>query len=175
MDDCSDLIGEVPKAPVQKLVDVAKAQLPAKKRTGRKPMPFDQDVCDTICQRIADGHSLRSILRDDDSLPSMPTILKWLAEYPLFAAQYAHAREAQADTLVDEMLDIADNKSLDPKDRRVRIDTRKWLAGKMKPKKYGEKTLIGNDPDNPLPEGGNKIDVLVLAAQLRKQKAIGEE
>lgn len=164
--DCSDLIGELPSVPAVVQKPVVKA--------GRKPMPFDQGACDVICERIAKGSSLRSILRDDDSLPSMPTILKWLAEYPAFALQYAHAREAQADTLVDEMLDIADNKSLDPKDRRVRIDTRKWLAGKMKPKKYGDKTLIGSDPDNPLPEG-NKIDVLVLAARLRKQKALGEE
>ena len=34
---------------------------------------------------------------------------------------------------------------------RVRLDARKWVLGRMKPKKYGDKVLLGNDPENPLP------------------------
>jgi hypothetical protein len=49
------------------------------------------------------------------------------------------AREDQADTLADEILDIADDSSLDPSDRRVKIDARKWIASKLKPKTYGDK------------------------------------
>lgn len=180
MEDCSDLVGEVPKS-----------QLPVKKRLGRPPMPMLEEVTDRICQRIADGESLRSICSDKD-MPDKSTVLKWLSQSPAFASQYAHARELQADAIFDEVLDIADDGRNDwmeanGKDdegwkqngeaiqrSKLRIDARKWMAGKLRPKKYGEKTLIGSDPDNPLPEG-NKIDVLVLAAQLRKQKALGEE
>lgn len=140
--------------------------------TGR-PSTFTQAKADAICGLIADGQSLRAICRRDD-MPDASTVLKWLGQYPAFAVQYAHAREAQADALADDMLDIADDKTLDPKDRRVRIDTRKWLAGKLKPKKYGEKTLLGSDPDNPLPAGTASVDVAELAKQLRKQKLAGD-
>lgn len=153
-DDASDLVGKVPK------------------RMGRPPMPFDPEVAATICERIAMGMSLRAIHREDDSLPSMFTTLKWLAEYPDFARQYARAREAQADALVDEMLDIADDKTLDAQDRRVRLDTRKWLAGKMRPKKYGEKVLIGEDADNPLSKPAVEIDVFKLVDQMREAKRL---
>lgn len=155
--DADDLVGKVPK------------------RIGRPPMPFNQDVADVICERLAQGKSLRAIHREDDSLPSMATTLKWLAEYPSFAKQYAHAREAQADALVDEMLDIADDKTLDANDRRVRLDARKWLAGKMKPKKYGDKLLVGEDADNPLSKAGVEIDVFKLADQMREAKRLAAQ
>lgn len=150
--DCTDLVGK-PKKP-----------------TGR-PSQYDPAVADEICERIALGNSLRSICREDD-MPAMSTVFKWLSQQPSFAEQYTHAREAQADAIVDDILDIADDKSLDPNDRRIRIDSRKWLAGKMRPKKYSDKTLIGSDPDNPLPEHTVKIDVAGIADQLRRQKAL---
>lgn len=46
------------------------------------------------------------------------------------------------------MLDIADDKEGDPQRDRLRIDTRKWLASKLKPKKYGDKI------EHSGPEGG---------------------
>lgn len=160
-DDCSDLVGAVAK------------------KSGRygprtfRPQEFSQKLADDICERLADGESLRSIC-EDKSMPTRATVFRWLAASPAFQSQYAHAREDQTETLVDEMLRIADDKSLDPKDRRVRIDTRKWLAGKMKPKKYGDKTVLSNDPENPLPDAGVKIDVVALAEQLRNQAALGK-
>ncbi len=79
-----------------------------------------------------------------------------LRENAEFRAQYAHAREMQADTLFDEALDIADDGTNDWMERldkdgneifdhehvqrsRLRVDTRKWAAGKLAPKKYGDK------------------------------------
>jgi hypothetical protein len=134
-----------------------------------KAMPFDQSVADEICDRLVEGESLRKITLDEQ-MPSASTVFKWLKENADFAEQYAHAREAQADTLADEILDIADDGSNDwmgDKDEedgttyngdavarsKLRVDARKWVASKLKPKKYGDKQLIGSDPDNPLPAG----------------------
>ena len=52
--------------------------------------------------------------------------------------QYARAREAEADNLAEDMLRIADN-CHDAQKARVQIDTRKWLASKKNPKKFGDK------------------------------------
>lgn len=161
--DCTDLVGAVTEDKPVKVRKVSGKHSPFTE--------FSQDAADEICERIALGNSLRSICTDAH-LPSMATVFKWLSQRPSFAEQYTHAREAQADAIVDDILDIADNKELDPNDRRIRIDSRKWLAGKMRPKKYSDKTLIGSDPDNPLPEHTVKIDVTALADQLRRQKAL---
>ena len=71
-------------------------------------MPFSQEMADTICERIANGESLRSIC-DPDDMPAASTVCLWLSKNPRFAEQYARAREAQADTIFDEILDIADD------------------------------------------------------------------
>lgn len=121
-----------------------------------RPSSFTDDKGDAICERISNGESLRSICLDED-MPNKSTVLRWLRDIEPFRAQYVLAREAQADILADEILDIADDGSNDWMKRRygederwiengeamrrsqLRIDARKWLAGKMLPKKYGDK------------------------------------
>jgi len=132
---------------------------------------FSQDVADRICERLADGESLRRICRDE-TMPAKSTVFKWLRNEPAFADQYARAREAQADTLADEIVEIADDGTNDymaEKEEedgfryngdavarsKLRVDARKWVAAKLKPKVYGDKTLIGSDPANPLPAAIN--------------------
>lgn len=115
-------------------------------------MPFDQAIADEICDKLASGKSLRAICgaERDDFTPSQATIYKWLRENDDFAKQYAHAREMQAETLVDEIIEIADAPNLttnadgqvearDPQRDRLRIDARKWFASKVAAKKYGDK------------------------------------
>jgi hypothetical protein len=64
-----------------------------------------------------------------------------------FAEHYTKARDIQADVYADDIIDIADQ-ATDAGLARVRIDVRKWHAGKTKPKKYGDKQL--GDADNPM-------------------------
>jgi len=117
-----------------------------------RPSSFTQEMADLICKRLADGESLRSICAND-GFPAASTVFKWLSEKQPFSEQYARAREAQADHLAEQILQIADDGSNDtyPTDdgqavnhdviarSRLRVDARKWLASKMAPKKYGDK------------------------------------
>lgn len=98
-----------------------------------------QEVADRICEQIAAGRSLRAILREDEGMPASSTVFKALAEDRAFAEQYARAREAQADTLFDEILQISDASDEDVNRSRLRVDARKWMAGKLRPKVYGDK------------------------------------
>jgi hypothetical protein len=117
-----------------------------------RPSEYSQEVADLVCERIADGESLRSICQADE-MPNKATIFRWLAAHAAFSDQYARARDAQADALADEIIDIADDgrrdygKALDGRDivdhdhiarARLRVDARKWIAAKLKPKKYGD-------------------------------------
>jgi len=74
-------------------------------------------------------------------MPNKATVFRWLASIECFRDQYARARETQADSYADDIVGIADGDG-DPNDKRVRIDARKWMAGKMRPKVYGDKLDI---------------------------------
>jgi hypothetical protein len=121
---------------------------------------YDPAIADKICSALADARSLRSICLDD-GMPAQSTVFKWLSEQPSFSEQYARAREAQADAIFDEMLDIADDGSNDwmkitrqdgstdevlnhehVQRSKLRIDARKWMAGKLRPKVYGDKLEV---------------------------------
>lgn len=136
-----------------------------------RPSRYSQDLADNICAELATGKSMRTVCRADD-MPAMSTVFKWLRERPDFSEQYARAKAEAADALVEEILDIADDGSNDwmevhDKDgkavgyklngehvqrSRLRVDTRKWIASKLKPRKYGERLDLahGVAPTNPL-------------------------
>jgi hypothetical protein len=113
-----------------------------------------------ICERIMARETLKKI-SSDPHMPSEKTIIRWLVHPKLttFREMYYYARRVQAEMLIDEIIEIADDGSNDWKEvfdlkgrsrgfkpdneaiqrSRVRIDTRKWLAAKLVPRLYGEK------------------------------------
>ena len=119
-----------------------------KRKTGR-PTKYSDELAEKICELIASGMSLRTVC-SQDGIPSAVTVCKWLSENEEFSKQYARAREEQAVSFADEIISIAD--SVEPDSAAVakaklQIDSRKWLAAKMAPKKYGDKVeqqITGN-------------------------------
>src|SRR3954453_15720833 len=93
-------------------------------------------LAEAICKRISEGESLRTICRSP-GMPSEGTVRGWAREdRDGFSACYRLAREIQLDYWADEIVHLADNGELDPRDRQVRIDTRKWLMSKLAPRRY---------------------------------------
>ena len=122
---------------------------PAGISTRGRPLIYSEAIADKVLDYLADGRSLRWICRQAN-MPDGSTIRKWLARVPDFSRQYAYARDQQADTLFDETLHIADslsNKATSDQIRtaQLQIDTRKWLAGKLRPKKYGDQLKNAGD------------------------------
>jgi hypothetical protein len=69
---------------------------------------------------------------------------RWLAENGQFHGQYAIARDHMADALAEEAIHIARNATASTASaRRLQVDTIKWLAAKLAPKRYGEKVVPG--------------------------------
>ena len=137
-----------------------------------RPSKFTQKLANTICDRIAKGESVRLIAEDKD-MPAQKTVYNWLKDRPEFLQQYMRAREDQADFWAEEIIEISDNTNDDITTKknpdgteydtvnhehiqrsRLRVDSRKWLASKLKPKRYGDTKkleLAG--------EGGGPIDM----------------
>lgn len=128
-----------------------------------RPSSFTQQIADEICDRIALGESLIEIA-SDDHMPDRVTVYRWLwsGKHEDFRNAYARAREAQADSLFDEMQTIADDGANDWMEKRsadgamigwqlngeavarskLRLEDRRWRAGKLRPKTYGDATML---------------------------------
>ena len=134
---------------------------------GRTPYKWTPEIEEEILDRIAKGQSVVDIC-EDDWLPSQRTLYRRLEADEEFRQKYARARDMQADTLFDEILQIADDGRNDWMERKsaenpgwvengealrrseIRINARKWMAGKLRPKVYGEKIGLTDGEGGPL-------------------------
>lgn len=107
---------------------------------------FTKEIGDQFCALVADGKSMRSICTEEP-FPSRVTIFQWMREQPEFAAQYDKARREGAHAMIDDVMEISDDPTLDPNDKRIRVDTRKWIAARVLPKAYGDKLALSGDED----------------------------
>ena len=108
-------------------------------------------IFNEVCELISEnGISLRAVLLRD-SMPSSRTFYKWIEEDQAKVKQYACACEDRSDKIFEDILNIADStaediiKDGDGKEQinhnviqrdRLRVESRKWMLGKMNPKKY---------------------------------------
>jgi hypothetical protein len=151
---------------------------PAKRSPGR-PSDYSREIALEICKRLGNGESLRQICASL-GMPGKTTIMRWLNDNAEFRAQYARARELQAEHWAEEILEISDDSRNDFVEKeghaalnseninrsRLRVDTRKWLMARLAPKKYGDKItneLVG-DAENPL-HSHHVVEVCFIAAK----------
>jgi len=150
-DDVADVTGEPQTRKVTKM--------------GR-PSKYSDELAHEICTRLGTGESLRKICRDDH-IPSMATVMHWLTTKPDFLDQYTRAREIQAETQFDEIIDIVDQppelsyvtdkngELIEVKFdstyvawMKLRVDTRKWTAARMS-RKYNERVAPVEENNDP--------------------------
>lgn len=124
------------------------------KKAGR-PSSYTEAMGDFICEQLMEGRSLRDICAPDD-MPNRSSVFRWIEGNESFRNQYTRAREEQADYFADDIVNIADEVEFEPivvdgetvavkvdstavARNRLRVDARKWVASKLKPKRYGDK------------------------------------
>ena len=83
-------------------------------------------------------------------MPQLSTVMAWLFRKDEaregFVEQYQRAREAQAEVLADGLIELSDPPKGDQPDdnvavnrSRLRVDTRKWVAARLLPRRYGDR------------------------------------
>jgi hypothetical protein len=131
---------------------------------GERQHLYSAELADEICRRVSTGRSLLDICRDPDIAVEESAVRQWAyLDIDGFAAKYAAARMRQVEAWSDQLLVIADNDLLEPNDRRVKIDTHKWLMSKLHPAKYGERVTVAGDAENPLQHVVNVLDISKLS------------
>lgn len=118
-------------------------------RLGR-PSEYTPEMADLICQRVRECGTLLEAVEKHRELPASPTIYRWLSQNEDFRAKYTRVREDVMEMWADEIVAVANDSTLEPNDRRIKIDTKKWLMSKIAYRRYGDKLIHSGDPDNPL-------------------------
>ncbi len=135
-----------------------------------RPTLYSMDLGNKICEELILGNSLRTVCKEEN-MPSFQTVFTWLRKYPDFLEHYTRATQERSESMVEDILDIADDGTNDWMEvnkrtvvdneavqrSKLRVDTRKWIMSKMIPKKYGDKVdLTTNGKDLPTPIYGGE-------------------
>jgi len=84
-------------------------------------------------------------------MPDRSTVIRWMNTDADFASKCERAREEQADLMDDMILEVANACTNDTAHAdKVKISAYQWRASKLKPKKYGDKLMVGGDKESPL-------------------------
>lgn len=112
---------------------------------------------DVICKHVTSGESLQSFCTAHGFSPV--SVLRWIDADKDRAEDYAHARIVRADLVFDSLDDVSEQavtaeNAVVVAGLRLKADNIKWKLARMNAKKYGDKTTVSGDADNPL-----KVDV----------------
>lgn len=127
-----------------------------------RPSEYSLDLAQNICELTSHSNmSLKSVCESVGV--SVSSVFRWREEFEEFRKMYARSKEDQADYLAEEIIEIADDSSNDLERiddfgnrienkefvnrSRLRVDARKWVAAKLKPRKYGDKVDVTTDGD----------------------------
>lgn len=135
-----------PKTATELVVDV---------KPKRDPFYDAPDSIDEFCGYVCKGGHMAKFCEERGL--KYTTMQEWIWKNPDRTARYERAREERADYLFDEIVAIADESCVETKyegeeiklvldataiaRNRLRVDTRKWAAAKLRPRTYGDKTV----------------------------------
>lgn len=140
-------------------------------------MEYNEDIAKQILDKIASTTmGIVRICKSIEGAPNVRFVYDWIKNNEDFGKRYARAKEDQADMLIEEMLEIADDtqndtllipdgsggmKEVENREwvnrSRLKVDVRKFIASKLKPKKYGDRIDITSD--------GEKVAVAPVIVQ----------
>ena len=130
------------------------AELVVDVKPKRDPFYDAPGSIDEFCGYVSKGGHLSGFATEHGL--KYTTLADWVHDNPDRKARYERARADRADFLFDEIVAIADESCVETKyegeeiklvldatavaRNRLRVDTRKWAASKLKPRVYGDKT-----------------------------------
>ena len=108
-----------------------------------RPTKYSEKLEDRMLEEIASGRSVISLCREEDWTPNADTWYRWMYKIDGLSDRYTRAKAISSEFHADQILaiaDEADNQSFQV--ARLQIDARKWVASKLVPNKYGDKSQI---------------------------------
>jgi hypothetical protein len=130
------------------------------------------EIWPAIFEKISTGRSLASVLREPGMM-SYELAKLHLRSYPHIKARYYEATRERAESLAEEIEQIADepipehldgpSKSAWIQRQRLRVDSKKWIASKLLPERFGDKIEVTAAPSINMEEAIRRAEVLSTA------------
>ena len=125
-----------------------------------RPTKYTKKLADEIIEKMESGKTLSEICRDE-KMPHRGTVIRWSqSDRCGFRDRYEKAQDIRALTMVDEIIDIADNSNGETARDRLRVDARKWIVSKLIPK-YSDKG-----------DGPTDIAAVIAEALIRRSESL---
>jgi len=112
------------------------------------------ELFEAICVAIGKGDSVHRLCERPD-MPGREAFFDRCERDATSAKRYSRALALRGERFADQIAEIADESyyAQTPEQAasyRLRVETRKWLAARLLPKKYGERVTLEGNADNPL-------------------------
>lgn len=109
-----------------------------------RPSEYDFELCKTICDEVANGENIISILKEH-SYPSWSTFRRWKNENEELRTLYVNSQQDKGIALENEIDDIMSSLKagdMEASVGNVLIQTLKWKMAKFYPKVFGDKVDV---------------------------------
>jgi hypothetical protein len=121
-----------------------------------RPNEYNIEVCIAICEEIATGGNIMTVLESNNDYPSWSTFRRWKRDNEELRTLYINSQQDKAEALEKEMDDYRAMllaKEIDASTYNTLVQTLKWKMAKYYSKMYGDKTDItsGGDPIKSVP------------------------
>lgn len=143
--------------------------LKRERKIGR-PSIRTPELEDHILRELRSGRTLYAVTRDT-GMPALCTVREWAERDENFASRLSQARDEGWEAIVEQALDIADDESLSPHSRRVRVETRHKTAALMRPDRFGQQQRIDLTTQGQALTPLNPLVALARLAALLEQAA----
>ena len=118
-----------------------------------RPSEYDYEICLEVCELVANGENIMTILSSNSNFPSWSTFRRWKRDNEELRTLYVNSQQDKAEALEKEMDDYRSmllSKEIDASTYNTLVQTLKWKMSKFYPKVFGDKTIVSGDKENPL-------------------------
>jgi hypothetical protein len=109
---------------------------------------YNFELCIEICEEVAAGSNIMTILENNSNYPSWSTFRRWKRDNEELRTLYINSQQDKAEALEKEMDDYRAMllaKEIDPSTYNTLVQTLKWKMAKFYPKVFGDKLDITSD------------------------------
>lgn len=121
-----------------------------------RPSEYDFELCKLICDELADGDNIKSILKEA-KYPDWSTFRRWKNENEELRTLYVNGQQDKAIALeseIDDTISLLKEGTLEASEANVIIQTLKWKMAKFYPKVFSDKVDVTS--------GGEKVSQVTI-------------
>lgn len=113
---------------------------------------YSPEMAEKVCLLLIEGKTVSEIERME-GMPSSASIFRWAWKNPEFYEAFDKAREFGTHAMNYKLLQRLEDSDTTPGELmklKLITDQYRWFIGKINQRKYGDRTTIAGDKDNPI-------------------------